>query len=126
MRRSVEGRWRMGRGLQVLLGLWLMLGVCSLNVLVLHESLLASVLPYGSETMIWREKGKSRITSVQMDNLRGLVGIRRMDKILNAQIMQLCGMTKGVDEKIDVGVHRWFGHVERMENNRIAKRVYVW
>ena len=34
-------------------------------------------------------------------------------------------MTKGVDENIDKGVLRWFGHMERMENNKIAKRVYV-
>ena len=34
-------------------------------------------------------------------------------------------MTKGVDEKIDEGVLRWFGHVERMENDRMDKRVYV-
>ena len=33
-------------------------------------------------------------------------------------------MMKSVDEKIN-GVLRWFGHVERMENDRIAKRVYV-
>ena len=32
---------------------------------------------------------------------------------------------KGVDEKIDEGVLQWFGHVERMVNERIAKRVYV-
>ena len=32
---------------------------------------------------------------------------------------------KGVDERIDEGVLQWFGHVERMEKNRIAKRVYV-
>ena len=31
---------------------------------------------------------------------------------------------EGVDEKID-DVLRWFGHVERMENDRVAKRVYV-
>ena len=31
---------------------------------------------------------------------------------------------KGVNEKID-GVLRWFSHVERMENDRITKRVYV-
>ena len=34
-------------------------------------------------------------------------------------------MTNSVDEKIDEGVLRWFGHVERMGNNRIAKIVYV-
>ena len=34
-------------------------------------------------------------------------------------------MTKGVGEKTDDGVFRWFSHVERMEDNRDAKRVYV-
>ena len=33
---------------------------------VLHESLLVPVLTYGSETMIWREKGISRIRAVQI------------------------------------------------------------
>ena len=51
-----------------------------------------------------------------MDNLRGLLGIRRMDKVLNARIRQLCGVTKSIEEKIDEGVLQWFGHVERMEN----------
>ena len=32
---------------------------------------------------------------------------------------------EGVDERIDEGVLRWFGHVERMEKDRIVKRVYV-
>ena len=39
------------------------------------------VLMYGSEAMIWKEKEKSRIRAVQIDNLRGLLGIRRMDKV---------------------------------------------
>ena len=33
----------------------------------------------GSETMIWREE-RSKVRAVQMDNLRGLLSIRRMDK----------------------------------------------
>ena len=67
----------------------------------------------------------SRIRAVQMDNLRGLLGIRRMDKAPNAWIRQLYVVTKGVDEKIVEDVLRWFGYVERMENDRIAKRVNV-
>ena len=63
-----------GRRVAGLLGLWLMLEVCSL-----HESLLMPVLRYGSEKMIWREE-KSRIWAVQMDNIRGLLGIREWIK----------------------------------------------
>ena len=40
-------------------------------------------------------------------------------------IRELCGVTKEVDERIDENVLRWFGHVERMENDKIEKRVYV-
>ena len=46
---------------------------------VLHETLLVSVLMSGSETMLWKEK--SRIRVVQVNNLRGLLGIRRMDRV---------------------------------------------
>ena len=31
--------------------------------------------------MIWREKERSRIKAVQMDKLRDLLGIRRMDSL---------------------------------------------
>ena len=47
-----------------------------------------SVLMYGSETMIWK-KDRSRVRAVQMDNLRGLLGIKRMDRVLNARIRDL-------------------------------------
>ena len=43
-----------------------------------------------------------------MHHLRSLLGIR---------------ITKGVDEKIDESVLRWFDHVERIHNDRIAKKV---
>ena len=38
------------------------------------------VLMYGSETIIWREKERSMIRAVQMDNITGLLGIRMMEK----------------------------------------------
>ena len=49
-----------------------------------------------------------------MDNLRGLLGIRRMDMVLNARIREMCGVKKCLDERIDQGVLRWYGHVEKM------------
>ena len=122
VRKTLVESWRVEGGLQVLLGLWLMLGVCSLSVLESCIKLFVPVLMYSSESMIWREKKRSRIWAVQVDNLIGLLGIRRMDKVPNARIRQLFGVKKVLEEKI---VLRWFAHVERVENDRIAKRVYV-
>ena len=61
---------------------------------VLHETLLVPALTYDSETMQWKEKERSRIKAVQMDTLRGLLGIRRMDRVPNTRIRKLCGVTK--------------------------------
>ena len=45
-----------------------------------------------------------------------------MDRVPNARIRELCGVRKGLDERIHKDVLRWFDHMER---DRIAKRVYV-
>ena len=39
-----------------------------------------------------------------MDILRDLLDIRRMNKVPNARIRQLCRMAQGVNEKIDENV----------------------
>ena len=74
--------------------------------------------------MLWKEKERSRIRAVQKDYLRGLLGIRSMDRVSNAWIRDFCGIMKGMDEKIDEGVLQCFGYVERMENDRIAKTLF--
>ena len=71
---------------------------------VLHETMLVSVLMYGSETILGKGKDRSRIRSVQMENLRGLLDIRRMDKVW---IRELCGVTKGLDETISSSSAMW-------------------
>ena len=69
---------------------------------VLHEVLLIPVLIYGSETVLWRERGRSGIRTVQMDSLRGLLDVRMMDGVLKVCIGELCRVTKGVDERTEV------------------------
>ena len=48
-----------------------------------------------------------------------------MDRAPNAQIRALCRMAKAVDERIKEDVLHWFIHMDRMENDRIAKSFYV-
>ena len=72
----------------------------------MHEKLIVLVLMYGngSETLLWQEKKRFRIRAVQMENLTGSLGIRRMDRVPNAEIRELCKIMKGVDQRIDEGV----------------------
>ena len=46
---------------------------------VLHETLLVPVLRYGSDTMLWKENDISRNMAVQMDKIRGMLGIKTMN-----------------------------------------------
>ena len=63
-----------------------MLGVSSLSGRVLPEVYLLNVLIYSSETIICKEKEKSRIRAIQMGNLKSLLNIRRMGKVPNVWV----------------------------------------
>ena len=58
---------------------------------------------YVSETMLWTEKKRSRVRAVQMNNLRGFLGIGSMDRVPNARIRKLCRVRKVLDKRIDEG-----------------------
>ena len=51
-----------------------------------------------------------------MDKVRGLLGIRRIDRMLNACVRGLCDVNKGMNQRIDERVLQQFGHMERMED----------
>ena len=71
------------------------------------------------------EGERSIIRALQKNNIKGLLVIRRMDWVSSSRIRELCEVAKGVDERTNEDVLRWFGHVERMKNDEITKRVYV-
>ena len=61
----------------------------------------------------------STIRVVQMDILRGPLGIRRMHRRMNVQIREPCRGTKEVDEKINECDPSWFSHIKRMDIDRV-------
>ena len=77
-----------------------------MSVVVLHETLLVPVLMYDSEPMFWKKEERIRIRAVQIDNLRGFLGTRRIYKLPNVRIRLLCGVKKGIDERL---VKSFFG-----------------
>ena len=48
-----------------------------------------------------------------------------MDRFPNARVRGISAERKSLDERNDEDVLRCFGHVERIERDTIAKRVYI-
>ena len=55
-----------------------------------------------------------------MDNLRGLLGVRKIYKISSEWVRELCRVTKGVYDGTE---ERRFWHTEVMDKSSIAKSV---
>ena len=66
---------------------------------------------------------RKRIEAVEMNCLRNVCGLRRIGSVPNVEIRR-CAKNVDVSQRIDQGVLRWFRHVKRMGDERMAKRVY--
>src|SRR5678815_2173447 len=88
------------------------------------RSLVGSEMCIRDRTMVWNKRYRSKVQCVQMDNLKGVLDVRRIEKMRNERIRELCGVKKGVNERINESMLRWFGHVERMNDSRLIKRMH--
>ena len=60
-----------------------------------------------------------------MKCLRSLVGVSRTDRVRNAEVRRRTGIERELASRADQRVLRWFGHVERMHEYRMARRVLM-
>ena len=90
----------------------------------LHDSVVIPTLTYGSEAWTLMEKHKSRVRGVEMSYSRSECGVTWRDRLTNEEVRGRCGVVVDVLESVKRNTLRWFGHVERMESERLTKRVY--
>ena len=90
----------------------------------MYEGIVEPSLLYGCEVWSLKVRDRKRIEAVEMECLRNICGVRRVDRVSNVEVRRRCGKNVSVGQRMDQGVLRWFGHVERMGDDRMAKRVY--
>ncbi|MEL7302024.1 MAG: reverse transcriptase family protein, partial [Pseudomonadota bacterium] len=90
----------------------------------MYEGIIEPTLLYGCEAWVLNVHERRKVEAVEMSCLRSICGVRRIDRIPNVEIRRRCGKSVGVGERMDQGVLRWFGHVERMGEERLVRRVY--
>jgi hypothetical protein len=91
---------------------------------VLHSMILIPTLVYGSETWAWTKKDESGINAVEMRSLRRISNVRLTNRTRNERVREMCGLKRSIVERMKVNKLRWFGHMERMNDERMTKIIY--
>ena len=93
--------------------------------LTVHNVMLVPTLLYGSETwVLQKQKNERKMNAVEMRSLRRMCGVSLADRICNQEIHRMAGTSEDVTVRMKKNVLSWFGHVERMRDGRIAKKIY--
>jgi len=90
----------------------------------LHDSVVIPTLTYRSGALALLGRHKSRLRGVEMSYLRSACGVTWRDRLTNEEVREHCGVEVDVLEYVERNTLRWFGHMERMTDDRLTKRVY--
>ena len=72
-----------------------------------------------------RSAERRKVNVLQMKCLRSLVGVSRMDRVRNEGVRRRAGIERELASRADQRVLRWFGHVEKMDEYRMARQVLM-
>jgi len=79
---------------------------------------------YNVETWTLREKQKQRLRVFEIACLRKIEGVTRRDRIRNEEIFNRLNIIIGIIDRIQNKRLRYFGHLNRMKNERYPKIAY--
>ena len=91
----------------------------------LYEGVIVPTALHGSEAWGMRSAERRKVNVLEMKCLRSLVGVSRMDRVRNEEVRWGAGIERELASRADQRVLRWFGHVERIDEYRMARRVLM-
>ena len=59
-----------------------------------------------------------------MKGLHGMYRLNKMDIVTDEVVRRRVGVSEKMTERMDRKVFKWFGHVERMKEEFLTKRVF--
>ena len=72
-----------------------------------------------------RSAERRKVNEPEIKCLRSLVGMSRMDRVRNEEVRRSAGIERELASRADQRVLRCVGHVERMDDSRMARRVLM-
>ena len=91
----------------------------------LYEGVIVPTALYGAEAWGMRSVERRKVNVLVMKRLRSWFGVSRMDRVRYEEVRRRAGIERESASRADQRVLRWFGHVERMNEYHMARRVLV-
>ena len=91
----------------------------------LYEGVIVPTALYGAEAWGMRSAERKKVDVLEMKCLRSLVGVSRMGRVRNAEVRRRAGIERELASRADQRVLRFFGHVERKDEYRMARMVLM-
>ena len=96
------------------------------NKSLIFKAIVRSIATYGSETWQLKYQTISKLLTMEMDFWRRSALISRRDKIRNNVIKSKMGVKNSILDYVQHKQLQWYGHVKRMSEERIPKKVMEW
>ena len=87
----------------------------------IHYITAKATMEFGSEAWVLKKRGEQRLEAAQMNFLRHLLGITKINKEKNQHIRQKTGAQNIITET-EQYQKKWLQHVQRMDTNRLPKQ----
>ena len=90
---------------------------------VLYEKVVVPTVTYGSESLGMKVTERQTLNVSETKCLRSMTGVSRLDRVRNEVVRARTGVRRKLAARVDMNILRWFGHVERMDNERLLKKL---
>ena len=122
---EISHRVREGaRVLGALKSIWSKRSVSREAKLGMFEGIMVPTVMYGSECWALNAREKKKVDVIEMKCLRAISGVRWFDRRTNESVRESFGERRRLLERAEQSELSWFGHVVRMDEGRLVKRIY--
>ena len=90
-----------------------------------YEGVIVPTELYGIEAWDMRSAERRKVNVLEMTCLRSLVGVSQMDRVTNEEVCRRAGIEIELVSCADQLELRWFGHVGRIVEYRMARMVLM-
>ena len=91
----------------------------------LYEGVIAPTALYGAVAWGMSSAERRKVNVLEMKCLRSMVGVSRMDRVRNEEMRVRAVTERELARRADLRVLRWFWHLDRMDEYRMARRMLI-